>query len=100
MVGAYLLGLGVSIVALRIDLPVLSMVGIISLLVLVNGWTWWRAHGGAIIGDGEFFGQLNIDILGLAASPTPKRATRITAWGWDYSSPMPRYTASVAKSIC
>jgi two-component system sensor histidine kinase RegB len=67
MIGAYLLGLGVSIEVLDIDLPVFPMLSVICLLVLVNGWTWWRAHGGATIVDMEFFGQLSIDILGLAA---------------------------------
>lgn len=67
MIGVYLLGLAVSTEVLGIDLPLVPMLGVIGLLVLVNGWTWWRAHGGATIGDVEFFGQLSIDILGLAA---------------------------------
>jgi two-component system sensor histidine kinase RegB len=67
MIGAYLLGLGVSMEVLGIDLPVIPMLSVISLLVLVNGWTWWRVHGGATIDDVEFFGQLSIDVLGLAA---------------------------------
>ncbi len=67
IIGTYLLGLGVSAGVLGIDLPLIPMLGVICLLILVNGWTWRRANGGATIGDVEFFGQLSIDILGLAA---------------------------------
>jgi two-component system sensor histidine kinase RegB len=67
MIGAYLLGLVSSLEVLDIELPVMPTLGVIGLLILVNSWTWWRVRVGKTIGDWEFFGQLSIDMLGLAA---------------------------------
>lgn len=51
---------------MHIRLPLTPLFTIITSLVLVNLWTWWRIRGNEDIGDGEFFTQLSIDVLALA----------------------------------
>jgi len=67
MIGAYLLGWGGVVWLLDVHLPVLPMAGVIGLLVVANVWTWRRTRRGQAIGHWEFFAQLGIDTLGLAA---------------------------------
>ncbi|VAW74030.1 Sensor histidine kinase PrrB (RegB) [hydrothermal vent metagenome] len=51
---------------LDIKLPLASMLGIISLLALVNIWTWVQVHRGVLVSDLAFFCHLCIDVFVIA----------------------------------
>lgn len=67
MVVAELLAvLGAQFVA-DIPLPLMPLLAILALMVFASLWTWLRAGSNAVISNHEFFLQLCIDVLALAA---------------------------------
>lgn len=51
---------------LDIALPQLPMFAVLALLAGFNAWLQWRARSGEAVGAGELFGQLCVDLAGLA----------------------------------
>jgi two-component system sensor histidine kinase RegB len=67
MIAGYLLGLLTAHFFVNIELPMTPLLIIIGSLTLTNLWTWHRVRSTAYIRDREFFVQLSIDVLALAA---------------------------------
>jgi len=66
LVAELLAVLGAHFIA-GIPLPLTALFAIFVLMALAGLWTWRRANSGASIGDQEFFLQLCIDVMALAA---------------------------------
>ena len=66
LVAELLVVLGVHYVA-AIALPLAPLFAIFSLMAVTSLWTWRRAGSDATLNDREFFLQLSIDVLALAA---------------------------------
>ena len=66
LVAELLAVLGAHFIA-DIPLPLTALLTVFAVMALVSLWTWRRANSGASIGDHEFFLQLCIDVLALAA---------------------------------
>ena len=66
LVAELLVVLGVNYVA-DIPLPLPPLFAIFSLMAVASLWTWQRARGDNTLSDREFFLQLCIDVLALAA---------------------------------
>ncbi len=65
MIGGLLLAGVLAVRLLELPLPLPPLFSVIGLLTLVNLLTWWRLHQPWPVVDGEFFGQLLVDVLAI-----------------------------------
>jgi two-component system sensor histidine kinase RegB len=64
-IGGLLLALVLALQVLELPLPLPPIVAVIALLTLVNLFTWWRLRRPWPVADGEFFGQLLVDVFAV-----------------------------------
>lgn len=64
-IGALLLAGVLAIRLLELPLPLPPLLSVISLLALVNLFSWWRLRQPWPVADGEFFAQLLVDVLAI-----------------------------------
>jgi len=65
MVACELAALAVIQGFVDIQLPAIPLLSVVAFQVMLNIWTCRRSRSGALIGDGEFFGQLLADVAAL-----------------------------------
>jgi len=64
-IGGLLLTLVLALQVLELPLPLPPIATVIALLTLVNLLTWWRLRKPWPVADGEFFGQLLVDVFAV-----------------------------------
>src|SRR5450830_295241 len=56
-----------AVFGMRLPLPLTPLCTVLSLMLVFNGWTWWRTRMAYPVREQELFAQLFIDISALSA---------------------------------